>query len=232
VVCDLDTHDNVCRFLAAHTDAQVISVDYRLAPEHRFPAAAIDAVAAFRYAVANAVELGTDPGLVAVSGDSAGGNLAAVVCHVTAAERTTRPAFALLFYPGVDASVRRPSRDTYGEGFFLTDDAMTWFLDHYVPDSADRADPRLSVLLSDHLADFPPTYLTVGGYDPLRDEVVALGAALAKAGVPVVTRLHPDLIHGFDSFLGLLPRAREATAEAVGALRVGLAVAAARQAVD
>ncbi|HEX3649303.1 MAG TPA: alpha/beta hydrolase [Pseudonocardiaceae bacterium] len=230
VIGSIATHDATCRFLAAEGGVRVLSVDYRLAPEHRFPAAVDDSVAAFRYAVAHAAELGADPGLIAVSGDSAGGNLAAVVCHVTAAEQTERPAFALLFYPASDASTRRPSRDTYGEGFFLTDADMDWFRDHYAPDRADDTDPRLSVLLSDHLADFPPSYLTVGGFDPLLDEVRALGKALADAGVPVVTRVQPDLIHGFNGFLGIVPRAREATAEAVGALRTGLAVAAAKRA--
>jgi acetyl esterase/lipase len=229
VIGSIASHDSTCRFLAAEGGVRVLSVDYRLAPEHRFPAAVDDSVAAFRYAVDHAAELGADPGLVAVSGDSAGGNLAAVVCHLAAAERTTRPAFALLFYPAADASTRRPSRDTYGDGYFLTDADMNWFRDHYAPDPAQYTDPRLSVLLSDHLADFPPTYLTVGGFDPLRDEVEALGAALADAGVPVVTRLHPGLIHGFASFLGLLPKAREAAAEAVGALRTGLAVAGAKR---
>ncbi|HEX5120306.1 MAG TPA: alpha/beta hydrolase [Pseudonocardiaceae bacterium] len=230
VIGSIGSHDGTCRFLAAEGGVRVLSVDYRLAPEHPFPAGVDDSVAAFRYAVANAAELGADPALIAVSGDSAGGNLAAVVCHVTAAEHTERPAFALLFYPAADASTRRPSRETYGEGFFLTDADMDWFMDHYSPDRAQRSDPRMSVLLSDHLADFPPSYLTVGGFDPLRDEVLALGAALADAGVPVVTRLQPDLIHGFNSFLGVLPRAREATAEAIGALRTGLAVAAASKA--
>ena len=228
VIGSIASHDSACRFLAAQGGVRVLAPNYRLAPEHPFPAAVDDSVATFRYAVAHARELGADAGLVAVSGDSAGGNLAAVVCHVTAAEGTERPAFALLFYPAADASTRRPSRDTYGDGYFLTDGDMDWFRDHYAPDPAQHSDPRLSVLLSGHLAGFPPTYLTVGGFDPLLDEVVALGDALAGAGVPVVTRVQPDLIHGFASFLGMLPRAREATAEAVGALRTGLAVAAVR----
>jgi acetyl esterase len=227
VIGSIASHDSTCRYLAGEGGVRVLSVDYRLAPEHPFPAAVDDSVAAFRYAVAHAAELGADPALVAVSGDSAGGNLAAAVCHVTAQERTGRPVFALLFYPAVDATTRRRSRDLFRDGFFLTDEDIYWFRDHYTADPADYPDPRLSVLLSEHLADFPPTYLTVGGFDPLRDEVADFGAALAKAGVPVVVRTHPDLIHGFNGFLGRVPRAREATAEAVGALRTGLAAAAA-----
>jgi acetyl esterase len=228
VIGGLDSHDGVCRFLAEQADVRVLSVDYRLAPEHPFPAAADDAVAAFRYAVAHAAELGADPAAVAVAGDSAGGNLAAVVCHATARDATTRPAFAVLFYPGTDASTRRPSRDRFADGFLLTDEDMDWFLGHYAPDDRSRTDPTLSVLLSDHLAGFPPTYITVGGFDPLRDEVVLLGERLAEAGVPVVTRVHRDLIHGFTNFVGVLPRAREATLEAVGALATGLAIARAK----
>jgi acetyl esterase len=227
VIGDLDSHDGMVRYLAEQAGVRVLSVDYRLAPEHPFPAAVDDSVTAFRYAVAHAGELGADPDAIAVAGDSAGGNLAAVVCHVTARDRTTRPAFALLIYPGVDASTRRRSRDLFGNGLLLTDEDMDWFRGHYAPDPEQSTDPRLSVLLSEHLADFPPTYITVGGFDPLRDEAQALGAKLADAGVPVVLRLHPDLIHGFTSFLGVIPRAREAMAEAVGALATGLSVAVA-----
>jgi acetyl esterase len=224
VIGSVATHDNTCRFLAAGAGVRVLSVDYRLAPEHPFPAAVTDSVTAFRYAVAHAAEWGADPGAIAVGGDSAGGNLAAVVCHVTAEERTTRPAFALLFYPGVDASAHRPSKDLFGKGYYLTAADMDWFLDRYVPDTATRTDPRFSVLRSTHLADFPPTYLTVGGFDPLRDEVEEFGALLAAAGVPVVVRRHPGLIHGFANYLGIIAAAREATSEAVGALRTGLAI--------
>jgi len=225
----LASHDNTCRFLAEEGGVRVLSVDYRLAPEHRFPAAVDDAVAAFRYAVGHAAELGADPDAVAVGGDSAGGNLSAAVCHVTATEETTRPAYALLFYPATDAGHRHPSRDLFGSGFFLTDDDIDWFLGHYQPDEAARADPRLSVLGSDQLAHFPPTYLTVGGFDPLRDECEALGTRLADAGVPVIMRRHADLVHGFANFIGLIPRAREATGDAARALGSGLATVLSRE---
>ncbi|HEX5405020.1 MAG TPA: alpha/beta hydrolase [Pseudonocardiaceae bacterium] len=224
VIGSIASHDSTCRYLAGEGGVRVLSVDYRLAPEHPFPAAVDDSVAVFRHALAHADELGIDPAAIAVSGDSAGGNLAAAVCHVTAAEHTERPVFALLFYPATDATVRRPSREVYGTGFFLTDVDMDWFRDHYAPTEQDYTDPRMSVLLSEHLAEFPPTYLTVGGFDPLVDEVEAFGAALAAAGVPVVVRKHADLIHGFAGFLGVVPRAREAVADAVGALRTGLAL--------
>ena len=227
VIGNLDTHEGTCRYLAEQAGVRVLSVDYRLAPEHRFPAGVDDSVAAFRYAVAHADELGANPDAIAVAGDSAGGNLAAAVCHVTALEGTPRPVFALLLYPGVDASTRRASREMFADGFLLTDADMDWFRDHYAPEPESWTDPRLSVLLSEHLADFPPTYISIGGFDPLRDEAVAFHARLVEAGVPVVLRLHPDLIHGFAAFLGVLPKAREAMAEAVGALATGLSIAVA-----
>jgi acetyl esterase len=230
VVGSLDSHDSTCRFLAENAGARVLSVDYRLAPEHPFPAAVDDALAAFDHAVAHAEELGADPGLVAVGGDSAGGNLAAAVCHQRARSGGPVPVFALLFYPAVDPSTRRASRERYGEGLFLTDADMTWFENHYLPDPADRADPRVAVLRAEDLSGFPPTYLATAGFDPLRDEGEAFAARLREFGVAVALRRQPDLIHGFVTFLGAGNRPREATAEAVGALRAGFAVAAAKKA--
>ncbi|HEX3778138.1 MAG TPA: alpha/beta hydrolase [Pseudonocardiaceae bacterium] len=228
VVGSLDSHDNTCRFLAEGSGARVLSVDYRLAPEHPFPAAVDDAVAAFDHALGHAAELGADPGLVAVGGDSAGGNLAAVVCHQTALRGGPTPAFALLFYPVTDLTVRRATRDRYGKGFFLTDADISYFADNYVADHATRADPRCSVLLAEDLSGFPPTYLATAGFDPLRDEGEELATRLRAAGVAVALRRHPNLIHGFVSFLGIGPASREATAEAAGALRAGFAVAASK----
>ncbi|HJP79949.1 MAG TPA: alpha/beta hydrolase [Pseudonocardiaceae bacterium] len=230
VVGSLDSHDSTCRFLAENAGARVLSVDYRLAPEHPFPAAVDDALAAFDHAVAHAADLGADPALVAVGGDSAGGNLAAVVSHQRARSGGPVPVFALLFYPAVDPTGHRPSRERYAEGRFLTDVDITWFEGHYLPDPADRVDPRVAVLLAEDLSGFPPTYLATAGFDPLRDDGEAFAARLREFGVPVALRRHPDLIHGFVSFLGVGNRPREATAEAAGALRAGFAVAQAKQA--
>jgi acetyl esterase len=228
VVGSLDSHDNTCRFLAETSGARVLSVDYRLAPEHPFPAGALDALAAFDYAVAHAEEFGADPGLVAIGGDSAGGNLAAVVCHQRTRSGGPVPVFALLFYPVVDLTTRLPSRDRYAEGLFLTGADIDWFEGHYLPDAADRADPRVSVSLAEDLSGFPPTYLVTAGFDPLRDQGEAFAARLREFGVPVALRRQPDLIHGFISFLGVGNRPREATAEAAGALRAGFAAAQAK----
>ncbi|HWE91129.1 MAG TPA: alpha/beta hydrolase, partial [Pseudonocardiaceae bacterium] len=224
VVGSLESHDNLCRYLAQQAGVRVLSVDYRMAPEHAFPAAVDDALAAFGYAAGNAEDLGIDPAAIAVGGDSAGGNLAAVVAHTAGLNGTARPVFALLLYPATDGTTRRPSREKFGEGFMLTDANMTWFMDHYVPDVEQRSDPRMSVLLADDLRGFPATYLATAGFDPLRDEGEAFAEKLAAAGVRVVARRHPDLIHGYASMLAAGSRCREAVAEAAGALRVGLAL--------
>ncbi|MDI5978388.1 alpha/beta hydrolase [Amycolatopsis magusensis] len=222
VVGTRNSHDNTARFLAKHAGVRVLSVDYRLAPEHPFPAAAEDALAAFDYAHAKAGELGADPARIAVGGDSAGGNLAAVTALVTTRRGGPAPAFQLLFYPAVDMSTRRRSREIFGNGFFLTDAQMTWFADHYAPEGVDRTDIRMSPLLAEDLSGLPPAYLATAGFDPLRDEGEAYAKKLEEAGVPVALNRQEDLIHGYVNFLGIGRRFREATAEAAGALRLGL----------
>jgi acetyl esterase len=217
------SHDNAARFFAKYAGVRVLSIEYRLAPEHPFPAAADDAVTAFDYAYAKAQDLGADPNRIAVGGDSAGGNLAAVISQVTTSRGGPAPAFQMLLYPGVDASVRRRSRELFGSGFFLTDRDMTWFVDHYAPTGVDRTDPRLSPLLAKDFSGLPPTYIATAGFDPLRDEGEAYAEKLRAAGVPTALSRQSDLIHGFVNLIGIGHRFREATAEAAGALRVGLA---------
>ncbi|NIH86690.1 alpha/beta hydrolase [Amycolatopsis granulosa] len=216
------SHDNTARYFAKHSGVRVLSVEYRLAPEHPFPAATEDAVAAFGYAHAKAADLGADPERIAVGGDSAGGNLAAVTAQVTTRRGGPVPAFQMLLYPGVDASRRRRSRELFGSGFFLTDADMTWFLDHYAPSGVDRTDTRLSPLLAEDFTGLPPAYVATAGFDPLRDEGEEYATKLRAAGVPVTLSRQPDLIHGYVNFLGIGRRFREATSEAAGALRVGL----------
>ncbi|WP_027933546.1 alpha/beta hydrolase [Amycolatopsis thermoflava] len=222
VVGSRASHDNTARYFAKHAGVRVLSVEYRLAPEHPFPAAPEDAVAAFGYAHAKAADLGVDPDRIAVGGDSAGGNLAAVTAQVTTARGGPAPAFQLLLYPGVDASTRRRSREIFGSGFFLTDADMTWFIDHYAQARVDRTDPRLSPLLTEDFTGLPPAYVATAGFDPLRDEGEEYAAKLRDAGVPVTLSRQRDLIHGYVNFLGVGRRFREATSEAAGALRVGL----------
>jgi acetyl esterase len=225
VVCDLQTHDNACRFLARQAEARVLSVDYRRAPEYRFPAAIEDAFAAFRFAVAHAVELGADPARVAVGGDSAGGNLAAGVARLAAADGGPAPAFQLLFYPWLDLSSKRDSYRLFGDGFYLTEGELDWYKRHYVADTGDALDPRCSPLLAEAWSGIAPAYVATAGFDPLRDEGEEYAQRLRAAGVPVALRRHRGLIHGFVNAVGIGHAGRDAQLEAAGALRVGLAMA-------
>jgi acetyl esterase len=224
VVGDLETHDNLCRFLAQQAGMRVMAVDYRLAPEHRFPAAIDDALAAFRFAVEHADELGIDPARVAVGGDSAGGNLAAGVARLAAAGNGHAPAFQLLFYPWLDLAGKRASYQLFGEGFYLTEADLDWYRRHYIADEGDARDPRCSPMLAEDLAGSAPAYVVTAGFDPLRDEGEDYAERLRAAGVRVALRRHSGLIHGFVNTVQIGHVAREALLEAAGALRVGLAV--------
>jgi acetyl esterase len=223
VIGDLETHDDPCRFLAAHSGAALLAIDYRLAPEHPFPAAVEDAEAAYAWAVTNAEQLGVNGGRIAVGGDSAGANLAAAVCLTARDAGAQLPAMQLLIYPVTDAAGEAPSRRTFGEGFLLTRSDMDWFEERYLPEDSDRSDPRVSVLQAPDLSGLPPAYVATAGFDPLRDEGEAFAARLREAGVPVALRRHPDLVHTFANLTAICPSARAAMLEAAGALRMGLA---------
>jgi acetyl esterase len=214
------THDPSCRLLAHLAGVRVLSVDYRLAPENPFPAPVDDALAAYLDARARAAELGADPARVAVGGDSAGANLAAVVA-LDLRRDAAAPAFQLLVYPGVDMTRKRPSRLRFGAGFVLTEENMTWYEDQYVPDRAQRSDPRVSPLLAPDLAGLAPAYLATALADPLRDEGEAYAERLRAAGVTVALHRHPQ-IHGFFNLTAMRSGLRGLTLMA-GALRQGLA---------
>jgi len=217
VLGSLRTSASLCRYLALTARVRVLSVSYRLAPEHPFPAAVHDARAAYDFAVQNARQLGATSAAIAVGGDSAGANLATVV----ATSNARRPAFALLLYPRVDLTARRRSRDLFSSGYLLTDRSMAELERRYLhPRHA--ADLRASVLLNRDLSDFPPTYLSTAGFDPLRDEGNEFAAKLIAAGVPVMHREHEDLIHGYATLFPLGGRFRAATFEAAAALGAGL----------
>ncbi|MFO7191252.1 MULTISPECIES: alpha/beta hydrolase [Thermocrispum] len=225
VLGSVRTHDYAARFLAEHSGVRVLSVEYRLAPEHRFPAAVDDALAAFDYAHKHADELGVDQQRIAVGGDSAGGNLAAVTALQCAQRGGPAPVFQLLVYPEVDFVTKRRSRQLFAEGFFLTDADMNWFEGHYLSPDDDRSDPRISPLLAGDLSGLPPAYLVTAGFDPLRDNGHAYAKALEEAGVSVSYQCQRDMIHGFINFAPLGGRFREATLEIAAALRAGLAYA-------
>ena len=218
VIGNLDTHDRLCRILAAAIDEPVISVDYALAPEEPFPAAPEDALAAFRWVVQHAEELAIDPERVAVGGDSMGGNLAAVVCQQVRELGPERPCAQLLIYPGTDRVAATRSRELFAEGLVLTEDMLRWFVELYLGDG-DPADPRVSPLRHPRLADLPPAIVITAGFDPLRDEGHAYAQALREAGVQVHERCEEGLVHGFAQMTGAVPAAHEAVLAAAAELR-------------
>lgn len=222
VICDLDTHDEACRLICRHAGVHVLSVAYRLAPEHRFPAAVEDALAATRWALANAAQLGADSERVGVAGDSAGGNLAAVVARLLAREGAGRLALQVLIYPATDFAGRRRSDELFAEGFFLTQTAREWFERHYLPDGVDRADPRLSPLRARDLDGLAPAVVATAAFDPLRDQGEEYALALRRAGNRVALRRFPGLIHGFINFTGVNRASREATIALAGMIRGAL----------
>ena len=223
VLGDIDTHDNVCRTLNNRTGHTVLSVDYRLAPEDPFPAGLDDCVRATEWAFENTDVLGVDAERIAVGGDSAGGNLAAVVCHVLSGAAPIR--FQLLVYPVTDARAGTPSYTENAEGYFLTASGMQWFIDQYLTDGVGtRDDPRVSPMCAApaSLAGSPPALVITAGFDPLRDEGVSYAERLSEAGV-VTTHVHfPGQIHGFFSMPEFLSDARVAHAIAAEALLAAL----------
>lgn len=226
---DLDTHDAVCRLLCRHSGAQVLAVDYRLAPENPFPAAVEDARAALAWAHANATRLGADARRVGVGGDSAGGNLAAVVSQLAARDGGPAPALQMLIYPVTDFTRRRRSRELFGEGFFLTNAEMDWFSDSYLGAGEPRtSDTRVSPLLAEDLSGLAPALIFTAGFDPLRDDGEAYAEALAAAGTSVTLRRFPGFIHAFISTIGVDPACRDALIEIAGATRATFGAATPR----
>jgi len=213
VIGDLETHDNMARSICRDCEAVVVSVDYRLAPEAPFPAAVDDALAATRWVAAHLDDLGGDE-RVALAGDSAGGNLAAVVSQQLRDEGGPRLAGQLLIYPATDVTGDHASRVENAEGYFLDLPTMAWFMNHYAADAALHTDPRLSPLRQEDLAGLPPAVVVTAGFDPLRDEGEAYADRLAEAGVPVQLRRFDSMIHGFFDMGMFSPGARSAIDEA------------------
>ncbi|GIW41914.1 MAG: putative lipase/esterase [Candidatus Binatia bacterium] len=218
VIGDLESHDNVCRALSKGARCLVVSVDYRLAPENPFPAAVDDAFAATKWVHANAAEIGADPERLAVGGDSAGGNLAAVVALRARDEGGPPLRFQLLVYPVTDSRFDWPSYRENGEGYLLTLDAMRWFWSLYVPDEKQRTHPFVAPLRAPDHRNLPPAHVITAEFDPLRDEGEAYAEKLRAAGVPATVHRFAGMFHGFFSMDAVLPAAREAIAEAARAL--------------
>ncbi|WP_011301570.1 alpha/beta hydrolase [Cupriavidus necator] len=217
VVGDLDTVDVPCRRLATRASCVVVSVDYRLAPEHRFPAATEDAYAAFQWLVSNARAQQVDATRIAVGGDSAGGNLAAAVALMARDRAAPQPCFQVLLYPVTDGTLDTPSYRENAEGYLLTRDSMVWFWNHYVGD-ADRTHPYASPLRADHHRGLPPAFVVTAEFDPLRDEGEAYARRLAEAGTPVECKRYDGTIHGFCWMPGVLDKGRQALDDTAAAL--------------
>jgi acetyl esterase len=221
VLGNLDTHDNTCRGLANASGHAVLSIDYRLAPEHPFPAGLQDCVEATRWAAANAGGLGCDATMLAVGGDSAGGNYAAIVSQLAPVPL----AFQLLVYPATDARCDTPSVHENADGYFLTLAGMKWFYGHYLSGpSGDVDDPRVSPLLADDAAlrNSPPTLVITAGFDPLRDEGEAYAARLAAIGVATTLTRYAGMFHGFFSLGDLIDDGQGAIAQAGRQLALAL----------
>jgi acetyl esterase len=225
VLGDLESHDHVCRSLANSASCIVLSVDYRVAPEHKFPTAVYDSYAATEWIADHAAELGVDPSRIAVGGDSAGGNLAAVVSLIARDKGGPSIAFQLLIYPGTDMRMSMPSIDENADGPLLTKAAMHWFVNHYLNSAGDRTDPLASPLLAPNLRGLPPAYIITAECDPLRDEGNAYGQRLKESGVAVEVQCYEGMPHGFFSFGAALDGGRRAFSEATNRLRSAFGLA-------
>jgi acetyl esterase len=218
VTGDLDTHEGICRTLANAAGCVVASVDYRRPPEHPYPAAAEDAYAATQWVVQHARDLGVDPARLAVAGDSAGGNLAAVVALMARDRGGPRLALQVLVYPVTDCDFERPSYREYAEGYLLTREGMRWYWKQYAADPAARVQPYAAPFRAASLAGLPAALVITAEYDPLRDEGEAYASRLTAAGVPVTLTRYPGMVHTFFRLGHVVDAGRAAVAEVAGAL--------------
>ena len=221
VLGNIEGHDNVCRVLTNAAKCVTVSVDYRLAPEYKFPAAAEDSYAATKWVAENTAKLNGDATRIAVGGDSAGGNLAAVVSLMARDQGGPNLVYQLLIYPVTD--YHQPGTPSYQEnadGYFLTRDAMVWFWQHYLNDEAEAKIPYASPLQAKDLSGLPPAMVITPEYDPLRDEGEMYAARLKEAGIPVTIIRYPGMIHGFVSMAGVLDQGKKAINDAAKELRL------------
>jgi acetyl esterase/lipase len=222
VAGSLDTHDSICRTLANETGCRLISVDYRLAPEHKFPAAVVDSYAASIWVVEHAAELRIDRNRIAVAGDSAGATLAAIVCQLAGQTRGLEFAAQLLLCPITDFAAQTESRAAFAKGYLLDEAMIERDLEYYIPAGVDVRDPRISPLRALDLSGLPSAYIHTAEFDPLRDEGRAYAEKLTRAGVKVVYTCHLGMIHAFYGMLSAIPYARTALKRIGSELRARL----------
>ena len=213
VVGDLETCNAWCSILASVTKGPVLSVDYRLAPQHKFPAGIDDCIAAYEWGVRNAGKYGAPEGMAAVGGDSMGGNFSAIISQEMQREHKPLPVYQLLIYPAVDMVEEFPSRTEFGETFSLSTDTMNWFMEQYLPDDFDMSDPLLSPGQTAELEGLPPAIIITAGHDPLCDEGDDYAKRLKSAGVKVTHKRYDTLPHAFTAFSGFSPGSRKACLE-------------------
>jgi acetyl esterase len=221
VIGDLETCDIFCGILAKLAHCPVLSVDYRLAPEHRFPAGLEDVLCAYRWARDNTARFGAPAGHVAVGGDSMGGNFAAIVAQEMKRLGEPQPALQLLIYPAVDVASQTQSMTTYADAYPLSRQTMEWFMSHYLDPNDDPANPRASPIRAAELSGLAPAIIVTAGFDPLVDQGEAYATRLRDAGVPVVYRCYDALAHAFTAFTGAIPAADIACREIAGMVREG-----------
>lgn len=222
VIGSVDTHDGLCRMIANGSGCRVISVDYRLSPESKFPGPVDEAVAAVEWIEKNAAQLGVDANRLAVGGDSAGGALAAVVTQVAKAKGAPKLAFQILFFPVTQIGDETISLREYAEGYFLERKTLDWFYANYLPADADKKDPRISPLAAVDVSGLPPAYVMLAGFDPLHDEGLQYAERLRLAGVSVTVADYPGMVHDFIYLQAVLPQAAEALNTAAKALKTAL----------
>jgi acetyl esterase len=222
VIGNIETHDGLCRMFANEAGLCVISVDYRLAPEHKFPAAVEDAYAAVAWIEANASDIGIDANRLAVGGDSAGGGLAAAVAQLALKNGGPTIDYQMLLFPVARIGSDTKSMRDCAQGYFLERATLDWFYAQYLGADADKSDPRMSPLAAKDVAGLPPAYIMVAGFDPLHDEGVEYAEKLKAAGVSVTVAEYPDLVHDFIYLQAVLPQAPEAVKGAAAALKGAL----------
>ena len=216
VIGDLDTCHVFCTMIAARVKCPIVSVDYRLAPEHKFPAGLEDCIDAYEWTLRNAPKLGAPAGVATIGGDSMGGNFAAIVSQEMKRERKPLPLLQLLIYPATEIAEEFPSYQAYGEAYPLSSDTMRWFMDHYLPEGQDRTDVRLSPARETRLEGLPPAISVTAGFDPLVDDGAAYAELLRRSDVEVTYKCYDSLAHSFTAFTGIVDEARRACEDIAG----------------